>query len=65
MLFVIYGSSRLNAIEQAKAEAIAKIEAEFAKPEPVPAPQEPARPFRGNGLKPSTEKLELEEPSFT
>ncbi len=58
--------ARLEQLEAAKAAAVAAIEAEFAKPEP--APQEPARPFRGKGIKPSsavTETLDLAEPSFT
>jgi predicted RNA-binding Zn ribbon-like protein len=43
---------KLNALEAAKAEAIAKIEADFAEPEPEPAPS-PAPPFRGKNIRPA------------
>jgi hypothetical protein len=46
--------ARRSAIEKATAEALAKIEAQFAEVEPA-APAEPAKPFRG--------KVKLEEPA--
>jgi hypothetical protein len=38
--------ARQNAIDEAKAKALAEVEARFADPEPE-APAEPAKPFRG------------------
>jgi hypothetical protein len=48
-------AAKQAAIEEAKAAALAEVEARFAKPEPA-APAEPAKPFRG--------KVRLEEPAL-
>ena len=60
-------AARIEAIEAAKARAVAEVEAQYAVAQPEVAP-EPARPFRGKGLKVATEaEAEAQgelEPSF-
>jgi hypothetical protein len=50
-------SDRLEKLEAAKREAIAKVEADFANDLP-PAPPAPVKPFRGKVRVPSTDEVE-------